>query len=92
MPNSHTLKNHVAVSISSKHGCERSLLINQTQQLLLQNIFPFLILLRRLVGLVVLPPHNNPTRTTRNVAHDMAACGHVAFDGVSFRDVDDSFE
>ena len=56
--------------------------IYRAQQLCLQYEFPLLVLLTRLVGLVVLPPHYIFTLPTRYIPHDMPAGGHVPFRGV----------
>ena len=57
-------------------------LIHRAQQLCLQDEFPLLVLLTRLVGLVVLPPHRVLTLSTRYIPHDMPAGGHIPFRGV----------
>ena len=66
--------------------------INRTQQLSLQDIFPLLVLLARLVRLVVFPPHRLLALPTRDVAHDVSARRHVAFRGFALSDVDDGVE
>ena len=67
-------------------------LIHRTQQLRLQYEFPFLVLLRRLKRLVVLPPHRLLALPAHYVPHDVPARRHVAFVGVRLRNVDDGVE
>lgn len=67
-------------------------LIDLTQQLLLQDIFPFLVLFGALVRAVVLPADNLFALTTADVADDVTAGGHVAFAGFALLDVDDAVE
>lgn len=59
----------------------RSSLIHRAQQLCLQDELPLLVLLTRLVGLVVLPPHRVLTLSARYIPHNMPAGGHVPFRG-----------
>lgn len=65
---------------------------HRTKQLLLQNKLPLLILFRLLVRAVVLPAHRLFALTTGDVAHDVAAGGHVALAGLALLDVDDAVE
>lgn len=60
----------------------RSSLIHRAQQLCLQDEFPLLVLLSRLVGLVVLPPHRVLTLFARYIPHDVSARGHIPFRGL----------
>lgn len=67
-------------------------LIHGAQQLRLQDEFPLLVLLTRLVCLVVLPPHRVLTLPARYIPHNMPASGHIPFRGVSESDVHDGIE
>lgn len=66
--------------------------IDRAQQLRLQDIFPLLILLTRLIRLVVLPPHRISALSTEDVPHDVPAGRHVAFGGFAQGDVDHGAE
>lgn len=57
------------------------ILTNLTQQLLLQDKLPLLVLLAGLIGPIVLPPDHLFTLPTRDVAHDVAARRHVPLAG-----------
>ena len=59
----------------------RSFLIHRAQQLCLQDELPLLVLLTRLVGLVVFPPHRVLTLPARYIPHNMPAGGHIPFRG-----------
>ena len=67
-------------------------LIHRTQQLRLQYEFAFLVLLRRLVRLVVLPPHRLLALPAHYIPHDVPTRRHVAFAGVRLRNVHDGVE
>ena len=67
-------------------------LIHRTQQLRLQYEFAFLVLLRRLERLVVLPPHRLLALPAHDVPHNVPTRRHVAFVGVRLRNVDDGVE
>ena len=67
-------------------------LINRAQQLRLQYEFPLLVLLRRLVGLVVLPSHRLVTLPAHDVPYEMPARRHIALCGFRLRDIHDSVE
>ena len=67
-------------------------LIHRTQQLRLQYELAFLVLLRRLERLVVLPPHRLLALPAHNIPHDVPTRRHVAFVGVRLRNVDDGVE
>ena len=82
-------------SHASPTSSRRSLLLTHisgsahlTQQLLLQNELPLLILLRALIRAIVLPAHNFFALPAVYVAHDVAAGGHVALAGFALLDVD----
>lgn len=62
------------------------------EQLRLENKLALLVFFRRLVGLVVFPADNLVTNATADVAHDVAAGGHVALARVGTLDVDDGVE
>lgn len=66
-------------SIASAHIAE---------QFCLQDIFPLLVLLRRLVSLIVLPPDRLLALLARNVANDVAAGRHVSLAWLSRVDID----
>ena len=68
------------------------LLIHRTQQLRLQYELAFLVLLRLLVRLVVLPPDRLLALPAHYVPHDVPTRRHVAFVGVRLRDVHDGVE
>ena len=67
-------------------------LIHRTQQLRLQYEFAFLVLLRRLVRLVVLPPHRLLALPAHYIPHNVPTRRHVAFAGVRLRNVHDGVE
>lgn len=67
-------------------------LVNRTQQLRLQYIFPLLILLTLLIRLIVLPPHRLFALLARNIPHDMPSRSHIAFGTFALRGVDDGVE
>ena len=67
-------------------------LINLTQQLLLQNKLILLILFRTLVRAIVLPPDDLLALAAGDVAHDVAAGGHVALGGLALLHVDAGVE
>ena len=67
-------------------------LIHRTQQLRLQYELAFFVLLRRLVRLVVLPPHRLLTLPAHYIPHDVPTGRHVAFAGVRLRNVHDGVE
>jgi hypothetical protein len=62
------------------------------EQLTLENEFPFLILLRCLIGLVVLPPHCLIAVFAFDVSHDVSSRRHVPLHGFGLLDVDNSRE
>lgn len=65
------------------HSCYR------TQQLRLQDIFPLLVLLARLVGFVVFPTDRLITLLALDVSYNMPAGGHVSFHRFRLLDIDD---
>lgn len=67
-------------------------LLDLTQQLSLQDELALLILLRRLVRAVVLPPDGSLTLPAADIAHDVATRRHVALVGLAQLDVDDDVE
>lgn len=71
---------------------EKRLLTNHTQQLFLEDILPFLVLLAGFIRLVVLPTDGLLALPARNIAHDVSPGGHAAFDGFGLGDVDDRVE
>jgi hypothetical protein len=71
---------------------EQGALGNRTQQLRLQDEFPLLVLLARLIRLVILPPNRLPALPTHDVPHDVTAGCHVAFCSFAQGDVDDGVE
>lgn len=68
------------------------LLVHLAEQLGLQNELVLLVLLRRLIGLVVLPADNFAATTTGDVAHHVAARRHIAFGRCARFDVDNRVE
>lgn len=66
--------------------------IYSAQQLGLEDVVAFLVLLGVLVRLVVLPADRLLALGAADVAHDVAAGGHVALDGLGLGDVDDGVE
>lgn len=57
--------------------------VDRAQQLRLQDVFPLLILLRRLIRLIILPAHCLLALSTHDIPHHMPASRHVAL--YSFR-------
>lgn len=62
------------------------------QEFSLEDELALLVLLAALVGLVVLPADRLLALAARDVAHDVAARGHVALAGLARLDVDDGVE
>lgn len=60
---------------------------HNAEQLLFQDELSFLVLLRGLVCLVVLPPYGFFALTALNIADNVASCGHASFHGVKGCDV-----
>lgn len=73
-------------------GIWQAISIDLTQQLLLQNELPLLILLCILIRLIILPSHHLSTLLTCDITHDMAAGGHVTLAGFALLDVDHGVE
>lgn len=71
------------------HPCHS---INRTQQFRLQNKFPLLVLLGRLIRLIIFPPHRLLALLAVHVPNLVAAGRHVAFDGFRLRGIDDGIE
>lgn len=67
-------------------------LVDISKQLGLQNELALLVLLARLVGFIVLPPHHLLALAAVYVPDDVATRGHVALAGVARLDVDDRVE
>lgn len=67
-------------------------LADRAQQLGLEDELALLVLLAALVGLVVLPAHRLLALAAGDVAHDVAARGHVALAGLAHVDVDHRVE
>lgn len=61
---------------------------NIAEKLCLEDEFPFLVFLRRLVGLVVFPADSGLAVAAGDVADDVLACGHGSFEGFARIDVD----
>lgn len=72
--------------------CDHVDSVDDAEQLVLQDVFPLLVLLGRLESLVVLPAHRLLALLAADVAHDVSARGHVALDGIRQDDVDDVVE
>ena len=70
----------------------KTILVDGTQQLSLQDIFPFLVLLRRLVRLVVCPSDELLALSTLNIPDDVLASRHAALLGFAWCNVDDFAE
>lgn len=70
----------------------RSCSIDITQQLLFQNVFTLLVLLRALIGTVVLPPYDLFALSTAHVPDHMASRGHVTLAGFALLHIDDAVE
>lgn len=67
-------------------------LVNIGKQLSLQNELALLVLLARLVGFIVLPPHHLLALAAVDVPNDVAARRHITLAGVARLDVDDRVE
>jgi hypothetical protein len=85
--------NHHCLNLSSTNDLflpyHATSLSNIAQQLRLQNELPLLILLARLIGLIVFPPHRLITLSADNIPHDMSTGRHIAFGGLAGIDIDD---
>ena len=66
--------------------------IHRAQQLRLQDEFPLLVLLTRLVRLIVLPPHRVLTLPARYIPHNVPASGHIPFCSVPESNIHNSIE
>ena len=62
------------------------------QQLRLQDVFPLLVLLIRLIRLIVLPSHRILALPARNIPHYVSASRHVAFCGFALGYIYDGVE
>ena len=62
------------------------------QQLGLQNVFAFLVLLGVLKRPLILPTHEMPTLSAVYVPYDVPSRGHISLCGIAGVDVDDVFE
>ena len=78
-----------ALMVQKRHKIH---LIHRTQQFRLQYEFAFLVLLRRLERLVVLPTHRLLALPAHYIPNDVPTRRHVAFAGVRLRDVHDGVE
>lgn len=62
------------------------------QEFRFQDEFALLVLLRRLISLVVLPPDQGRTLATVDVPYHVSPGGHRPLGGIVLRDVDDVFK
>ena len=70
-------------------GCP---LRHEHQQLRLQDVFPLLVFLIRLIRLIVLPPHRLLALPARNIPHYVSTGRHVAFCGFALGHIHDGVE
>ena len=66
--------------------------VHDAQQLGLEDELALLVLFRRLVGLVVLPPDRLAAATAHNVTHNVPARRHIALAGIAGIDIDHGVE
>ena len=78
------------ISVSHRHPQGR--LCHVAEQLSLQDVLSFLVLLSRLERFVVLPAYRLVALSTGNIPHDVSARSHVPLAGIARRDVDDVVE
>lgn len=67
-------------------------LAHHTQQLLLQDILPLLVLLARLIRLVIFPSYRLLALPARDIPNHMSSGRHAPFNGFRLDDVDDRVE
>lgn len=81
------LSQHAKCSLSTSCGSS-----DGAEQLGLEDVFSFLVLLVRLVGLVILPSDGFVALSAGDVAHNMSARRHVPLARVALRDIDNGAE
>ena len=74
------------------HRHPQGRLCHIAEQLSLQDVLSFLVLLSRLERLVVLPAYRLVALSAGNIPHDVSARSHVPLAGIARRDVDDVVE
>lgn len=89
-PKGHLRNSPVTLSLFSSPAWAS--LADDVEKLGLEYELALLVFFRRLVGPVVLPPDNLVADATADVAHDVAAGGHVALARLGTLDVDDRIE
>ena len=84
---------HIPPNVFESHGKPiRAASCHIAEQLGLQDVLSFLVLLARLKCLVILPAYRFVALSAGNISYDVSACRHIPLAGITSRDIDDVVE